>query len=281
VSVPPPLRTDLLFDPFDADWSTLRAAALAAENAGFDGLWTWDHLMGGVHRASHVLECWTLLTALAAITQRMAIGPLVLNVANRHPGVVAVMAATLQHISGGRLLLGLGAGGGKQTPYAAEQAAIGNSVPGDAVRRWQVEEAADVLRQVWSGRVQPTPADHFPLGEGAGFLQPDPLPPIIMGAFGPKMAALAGRVGDGINTQAQHPRLSELLQIARAAHLASQRDTPFVTTVFAAFSERWLDDSRPERARLRELGVERLILVTRPDPRRIENAARVLNVTVG
>ena len=58
-------------------------------------------------------------------------------------------------------------------------------------------------------------------------------------------------------------------------------DTPFVTTVFAAFSERWLDDSRPERARLRELGVERLILVTRPDPRRIENAARVLNVTVG
>ena len=102
-----------------------------------------------------------------------------------------------------------------------------------------------------------------------------------MGAFGPKMAALAGRVGDGINTQAQHPRLSELLQIARAAHLASQRDTPFVTTVFAAFSERWLDDSRPERARLRELGVERLILVTRPDPRRIENAARGLNVTVG
>jgi alkanesulfonate monooxygenase SsuD/methylene tetrahydromethanopterin reductase-like flavin-dependent oxidoreductase (luciferase family) len=161
MSVPWALRTDLLFDPFDADWNTLRAAATTAENAGFDGLWTWDHLMGGVHRAGHVLECWTLLTALAAITQRAAIGPLVLNVANRHAGVTAVMAATLQHISGGRVLLGLGAGGGAQTPYAAEQAAFGKSVPRDAVRRWHVEEAVDVLRQVGVGECSPQPPTIF------------------------------------------------------------------------------------------------------------------------
>src|SRR5438094_10138770 len=122
------LHTDLLLDPFDAEWRNLRDAAVAADEAGFDSVWTWDHLMGGVHRAGHVLECWTILTALAAVTQRVAIGPLVLNVANRQPGVLAVMAATLQQVSHGRLVLGLGAGGGADTPYSAEQLAFGRQV---------------------------------------------------------------------------------------------------------------------------------------------------------
>ncbi len=276
------LRTDLLFDPFNARWGELRAVALAADKAGFDGLWTWDHFMGSVHRAEHVLECWTVLSALAAITETVAIGPLTLNVANRHPGLVAVMAATLQQVSGGRLLLGVGAGGGASSPYAAEQAAFDRPVRADPVRRWHVEEAVEVLRQVWSGQVQPTVADYYPLGEGAGFLQPKPLPPIVVGAFGPKMAELAGRIGDGINTQAQHPHLAELLEIARAAHAASGRTTPFLATVFAPFSDRWLDDNRPERARLRQLGVERLVLVTGSaiDAQRIEAAGRTLRSAV-
>ena len=249
MSRPPKLATDLLLDPFGADWESMRAAALAAEASGFDGLWTWDHLMGGVHRASHVLESWTVLTGLAAITQRVMIGPLTLNVANRHPGTLAVMAATLQQLSGGRLMLGLGAGGGPDSPYAAEQSAFARRTPGDAVRRQKVEEAVEVLRQVWSGRVRTHPGRFFPLGDGSGFLRPNPAPPVVIGAFGPKMAQLAGRVGDGINTQAQHPRLAQLLDIARGAHSASGRSTPFHATVFAGFSERWLDDSRPERSR--------------------------------
>ena len=158
-------------------------------------------------------------------------------------------------------MLGIGAGGGPDTPYAAEQAACGRRTPGDAVRRQQVEEAVGVLRQVWSGRVRTDPGQYFPLGEGSGFLRPSPAPPVIVGAFGPKMAQLAGRVGDGINTQAQHPRLGQLLDIARSEHTASGRLLPFHATVFAGFSERWLDESRPERSRLRELGVERLILI--------------------
>ena len=271
MSSTPKLATDLLLDPFDADWESLRAIALRAEAAGFDGLWTWDHLMGSVHGAGHVLESWTILTGLAAITQRVIIGPLTLNVANRRPGVLAVMAATLQQLSGGRLMLGFGAGGGSYTPYAAEQAAFARPTPGDVVRRQQVSEAAGVLRQVWSGRVRTRPGQYFPLGEGSGFLRPNPAPPIIIGAFGPKMAQLAGRVGDGINTQAQHPRLPHLLDIARGEHVASGLGTPFRATVFAGFSERWLDDSQPERSRLRELGVERLILIVGPgaDTRRL------------
>src|SRR5919198_60603 len=128
-----PMKTDLLLIPMSARWAEMRAAALAAEAAGFDGLWTWDHLRDpdGNDGGPGVPEAWTVLTALAEVTTRVALGPLVLNVANRVPGVLANMAATLQAVSGGRLLLGLGAGGHRRTPYAAEQAAIGQRVNTD------------------------------------------------------------------------------------------------------------------------------------------------------
>jgi alkanesulfonate monooxygenase SsuD/methylene tetrahydromethanopterin reductase-like flavin-dependent oxidoreductase (luciferase family) len=133
------MKTDLLLIPMSARWADMRAAALAAEESGFDGIWTWDHLRDpdGAGEPG-VPEAWTVLTALAEVTRRVMLGPLVLNVANRHPGVLANMAATLQTISGGRLLLGLGAGGSRRTPYAVEQAAIGQTVDKDAVRAQRV-----------------------------------------------------------------------------------------------------------------------------------------------
>ena len=236
------LRTDLLLDPFGGRVADAVTAAQAAEESGFDGIWTWDHLAGRVHGASHVLECWTLLTTIAAHTERVAVGPLVLNVANREPGVVAVMAATLQEASGGRLLLGIGAGGGPGTPYPEEQRALGRTVPGDATRRAAVEHAVEVIRDVWSGR--------------DGFLRPDPAPPIVIGGFGPKMAALAGRLGNGFNTPASHPQLGELIAIATRDHSGPD----FVVTASASLSPRWVSEHSGQRARLRDLGVSRLIL---------------------
>ena len=136
---------DVLFDPFDAHSDDVLSGAAAAEKAGFDGLWLYDHLAGSVHGARRVLECWTTLTAIAATVPRLAIGPLVLNVANRDPGTLAVMAATLQEVSHGRLLLGIGAGGGRDTPYADEQEALGRAVPGAKARRRSVDEASRVI----------------------------------------------------------------------------------------------------------------------------------------
>jgi alkanesulfonate monooxygenase SsuD/methylene tetrahydromethanopterin reductase-like flavin-dependent oxidoreductase (luciferase family) len=260
------LATDVLLDPFDVGWTEFLAAAEAARAAGFDGIWTWDHLAGQVHQATSVLECWTALSALASRIPDIAVGPLVLNVANRDPRMLAVMAATLQAVAGGRLLLGLGAGGGQDTPYAGEQRALGRTVAADAVRRRHVAAAARVLRQLWTGQIQASAEPSlYPLGSGWGFPRPDPPPPIVIGAFGPKMAELAGRVGDGINAQAWHPRLGEMLGIARAAHLAAGRDPErFLVTVFAGLEPRWLDEHRPERRRLRELGVDRLVLIASP-----------------
>ena len=236
------MKIDLLFDPFGVTWPEVREAAIATEAEGFDGVWLYDHLAGSVHGQQRVLECWTTLSGIAALVPRITIGPMVLNVANRDPGTLAVMAATLQELSEGRLLLGLGAGGGRETPYAAEQRALGRSVPGDASRRAAVETSIMTMRSVWSGTVN---------GVG-GFLRPKPLPPIILGGFGPKMAELGGRIADGVNLPGG-PRLAHLLDVARRARGASGGDpTALVVTVSSDLRASTLE-------RLEDLGVHRAV----------------------
>lgn len=262
------MKTDLLLIPMSARWADLRAAALAAEAAGFDGLWTWDHLRDP-DRADGpgVPEAWTVLAALAEVTRRVALGPLVLNVANRQPGVLANMAATLQAVSGGRLLLGLGAGGNRRTPYAVEQAALGRPVAPDAVRAQRVVDAIATLRRLWSG--------------DAGFLRPEPAPPpIVVGGFGPRMAAIAGRHADGFNTQAFHPQLADLVRRARDEHAAAGRaGEPFIATAFAGLEPAWVRGDSRARQRLAQLGIDRLILLVAPpfDAGAIREAGRLLS----
>lgn len=260
------MKTDLLLVPMGARYRDLRAAAVAAEAAGFDGIWTWDHLRdpeGGA--ASRVPEAWTVLSALAEVTRRIALGPLVLNVGSRHPGLLANMAATLQEVSGGRLLLGLGAGGSRRTPYVAEQEAIGLPVEPDATRAQRVAEAVQVLRRLWAGDAGPFAGEHYRLARPTGFLRPDPPPPIVVGGFGPRMAGIAGRWADGFNTQARHPELAALLATARAARAAGGRPAHgLLVTVFARLERGWLAADAPARRRLAALGVERLILLVAP-----------------
>jgi alkanesulfonate monooxygenase SsuD/methylene tetrahydromethanopterin reductase-like flavin-dependent oxidoreductase (luciferase family) len=175
------------------------------------------------------------------------------------------MAATLQAVSGGRLLLGLGAGGSRRTPYAAEQAAIGQAVERDEVRAQRVVEAIGLIRRLWSGE--------------SGFLRPDPPPPIIVGGFGPRMAAIAGRHADGFNTQAFHPQLADLVRRAREEHTASGRDASrFLVTVFAGLDKAWLKADSRARQRLEGIGVHRLILLVPPpfDAGEIREAGRLL-----
>jgi len=259
------MDVDLLLDPFGARWDDVRTTALVAEAHGYAGLWTWDHLAGQAHGADGVLECWTILSSLAAVTERVMLGPLVLNAANRRPGLLATMAATLQEVSAGRLLLGIGAGGGEGTPYPPEQIALGGDVASNPVRRRQLEETVGVVRQVWTGAVEPWEGDHFHLGRAHGFLRPDPSPPVIIGGFGPRTLELAGRIGDGLNTQARHPRLAELVDVARRAHAdAGGEVDAFIVTVFANFDPRWATPGTEEHDRLEAVGVDRLILQLSP-----------------
>jgi alkanesulfonate monooxygenase SsuD/methylene tetrahydromethanopterin reductase-like flavin-dependent oxidoreductase (luciferase family) len=260
------MKIDVLLVPMSARYADMRTAAVAADEAGFDGVWTWDHLRDPDDATGPgVPEAMTTLAGLAEATRRVILGPLVLNVGNRHPGLLANMAATLQAISGNRLVLGIGAGGSRRTPYAREQQALGLAVEPDATRAQRVAEAIEVMRRLWAGDTSSFAGTHYRLDRPTGYLRADPPPPVIVGGFGPRMAGIAGAHADGFNTQAFHPELARLVDVAREACAKSGRDPErFLVTVFAGYEERWLEPGSRARQMLERLRIARVILLLSP-----------------
>jgi len=172
-------------------------SARQAEAAGFGAVWCWDHFLSRGRKDSPVLECWTTLTAAAAVTARLRVGSFVTNVMNRHPAVLARMLATLWDQSGGRVDLGLGVGG-----YGRELEAYGIDFPQPAERTARLEEATAVLRRLWSGGPVDYEGRFFRLRAAWAHPAPAPPPRIIVGGEKPAGARLAARVGDGWTTNA-------------------------------------------------------------------------------
>lgn len=173
-----------------AEWWLGSARRL--DEAGYAGVWCWDHFVGKGDRNVAVLEMWTTLAAAAAVTKRATIGTFVANVMNHHPAVVARMAGTLHEISGGRAALGIGIGG-----HPAEHRAYGIPFPPPAERARHLEEAVAVVRALWSGGPVSRRSELYPLQDAVARPAPEPGPRIIVGGETRAGARLAARIGDG------------------------------------------------------------------------------------
>ena len=178
-------------------YSTIRERALRAEAAGYDSVWVYDHLLyrpDDLDWTVGIWEGWTILTALAEATSRVELGTLVLCNSFRNPAVLAKMAHTLDEVSGGRLILGIGAGWNKP-----EYDAFG--VPFDR-RVARFDEALQILRPLLrDGKVDFEGEFYSARDCVISPRSPRPGgPPLMVGAFGPKTMRLAARYADQWNT---------------------------------------------------------------------------------
>ena len=261
---------DIQFNQGTATWNQLHDAVRAAESAGFSTAWIVDHLSGSVMNAPSMPECFTVLGALAATTTTIGLGSLVANVGNRYPGVVANAAATVQQISHGRFILGLGAGASPTSVFATEHAALGIAIPKSMrARHNRLVSTLDTLDELWS----PTRRSEL-----AAFPLPDPRPQIILGVNSHELARIAGSRADGVNIRASHPHRGEILASAIAAAKNHGR-SEFVVSVWEWFDDALLDADSPQRKQLQAESVNRLVLSMRgaPDMAQIRRAASHLS----
>ena len=249
---------DVSLSTIDVTPSMLAAAALAAEESGFDGVWVYDHLSGATFAGSGALDVWSALAIVTGATRRIGVGPLVVNVPARHPAHVAVAAATAQATSGGRLRLGLGAGAGPGDRFAAELEMLGLPMLSAAERRARVADSVGYLRALWSGA--PTyDGTHYRLDGARSVLVPTPVPPIVVGANGPKMAAIAGDVADGVNVHDWQDDLAGVVAIAKERAEARNADA-FEASVECRFEPEWWDRGSATQQRVAAAGVGRVVL---------------------
>lgn len=179
----------------------LTEIAQTAENGGFHSLWVMDHFfqLGGEYGEpeSEMLEGYSTLSYFAGLTRRIKLGVLVTGVIYRYPGILAKTITTLDVLSRGRAYLGIGAAW-----YEREAQAFGVPFPPLAERFERLEEALQIIHQMWSDETGPYNGKHYTLAETVNNPQPlsKPRPPIMVGGMGEnKTFRLIAKYGDACN----------------------------------------------------------------------------------
>jgi F420-dependent oxidoreductase-like protein len=179
-------------------WPQWRTLAALAEEHGFFGLYRSDHYLSeriGSNRDA--LEAWGTISALAATTSSIRLGTLVSPVTFRHPSVLAKLVATADHISSGRVELGMGTGW-----FAAEHSAYGFDLPAPRTRMTMLEEQVEIIKRSWGATPFSFVGDHYRILDLDARPKPlqQPAPKLILGGNGgPRSTALAARWADEYN----------------------------------------------------------------------------------
>jgi alkanesulfonate monooxygenase SsuD/methylene tetrahydromethanopterin reductase-like flavin-dependent oxidoreductase (luciferase family) len=243
--------------------------------------WLWDHLMPIVGpKDGDVLEGWTLLSALAARTERLRLGHLVTSNRFRHPALLGKMATTVDVISGGRLIMGLGVGGTHQPPDAggvagenpalAEYAGYGLSLvpPAEGIAR--LAETIAILRGMWTEDVFDFDGRYTTLTGNRNHPKPvrQPGPPLLIGGWGDRMLRLVAEQADIWNIPGPpHNAVDHIRDRSRVldAHCAAIGRDPHSITRSVQYIVSY-DDPAADRAALTELidaGFTHLVLSLR------------------
>ena len=178
-----PIRLGLKLAPQLCTIERQRAVWRLADDAGFDHVWVFDHFnpIGGRPLDGDIFEGWTLLAAMAEATSRVRIGNMVTGNTYRHPGVLAKIATTVDHLSGGRLEFGLGAGWAE-----VEHTMLGLEFPGVGERLRRLDEACEVVKRLWTEERAEFDGRYYRLGGALSNPRPvqRPHPPIWIGGAG-------------------------------------------------------------------------------------------------
>jgi F420-dependent oxidoreductase-like protein len=231
-------------------WDDIYEITAHCEQTGWDGVYFADHFMpngpGPAPLDGDTLECWSVLAALAALVPRIRLAPLVTSVTYRHPAVLAKIAAAVDHVSHGRLTLGVGAGW-QENEHAAYGLALGTV----RERMDRFEEAVQILRSLLDQPRTTFPGQYFQIRDAPAQPAPvqDRLPLLIGGSGERRTMRIAARYADQWNAWTTPELLAHKVSVLRAHCEQVGRDPGEIdvstqAVLYLSTSEEWLSQKR-------------------------------------
>ena len=250
-------------------WPTLVERWRYFEALGFDSVWDCDHYIQPSRPTGPYFEGWTLLAGLAARTERIRVGVLVSSNTFRHPALLAKEAVTVDHISNGRLELGLGAGW-----YVPEHEKFGLDFPPPAELVGRFREAVEIVDRLLRNEVTSYEGRYYQLRDAP--FRPGPVqrprPPLTIGAKGPKMLEIVARHADAWNSSGTVEEVRARNQVLDEKCAAIGRDPAEIVRSLYGWAAIMPDDPwesveafQEVIGRYREAGIEEFIIDQPPD----------------
>ncbi|MFQ5666366.1 MAG: LLM class F420-dependent oxidoreductase [Candidatus Binatia bacterium] len=209
-----PIRFGIQTGQQSVEWSAMLDLWQKADAWGYDSLWNFDHFYPiFVDPEGPCFEGWTTLSALAQATTRARIGHMVNGNTYRHPCIVAKMAATLDHISGGRLNLGLGAGW-----FELEHRSFGIDFKTVRGRLEALDEACQIIRGMFTQPKTTVHGKHYTVTDAMCLPRPvqQPHPPLMIGGTGPKvLLKIVAKHADMWNASGSAEKMQELIEVIK------------------------------------------------------------------
>lgn len=193
-----PLHFGVTLPQIKRSWDECKDAAVSFDGLGYDSAWVCDHVYGVPNPQLPILEAWSLIAAVAAVTEQIQLGTLVTPPHFRNPAMLAKQVATIDNIAGGRVIMGMGAGW-----FQPEFEAYGNPFPSLGQRMGALDEAVQIMKSMWSEEKTSLDGQHFQVKDALCEPKPPRRPPILIGGTGEKvLMGLVARHADIWNNMA-------------------------------------------------------------------------------